>query len=66
MVTRELDNEMTYITPLKLEASDTFINLSYIGPSIIKRKISIIHSFIVAMASYKGMLCVSRLKHCAF
>ena len=51
MVTRELDNEMTYIIPLKLETSGTFINLSDIGPSIIKRKISIIHFFIVVMAS---------------
>lgn len=63
MVTRELDNEMTYIIPLKLETPGTFINLSDIGSRIIKRKISIIHFFIVVMASYKGMFCVSRLKH---
>lgn len=27
MVTIEIDNEISYISPLKLEVSDTFINL---------------------------------------
>lgn len=43
MITIEIDNEMNYITPLKLEALDAFINLSDIGSKIIKKKMSNVH-----------------------
>lgn len=64
MIPTGLDNEINYTSPLKLEASDAFINLLEIWAKITKKKHQMPTTFY--RLSYKEMFCVSRLKRSTF
>lgn len=58
MTTIEADNEINYTSPLKLEASDAFINLSKIYAMIIKKKCQILTFFYSSYDFYRKIYFV--------